>query len=409
MQPISNKISQQLRRAVVDRTTPYYAIIKSVDNVREVLSTDDDSKETDIRHPYVSAGSWIRTMPSSGVRIVVAYSKDNRKLEVIGYQNNRAQELSTGYAQRQNLFRTLREGEHEVMSSGKASSFWGSQPFKVDRAGAVSHKLDGIKLESATRAPTMIWRGARNRPDVIGHEVRIGAVKRSTSAAKEVYALKIGSLPDIGQAIYGNEFLIALNADLTDAPLIDIRSGDVFDDSLTPGYPMAIPRLGDNVFPLRHHAKYFVTIEPGSTPVPMQFTDVQIDSLGNVNVNLSKLSVMGLTVKVPLGRVLLSCGLDMTLDAKLGIKLTSLGKITLDAKLGIDLITPASVTISGDVGVQVKSKGPTSIAATANVEINGKAGVKLIGAMGETGRPIATLNLDPVTSVPLFLDPTLST
>lgn len=409
MLPVSNTMAHQLRRTSVDRTAPYQVVIKSVDNQREMLTTDDDSKETEIRHPYASQNSWIRTMPSSGIKAVVAYSSDNHKLEVIGYQNSKAAENIKLYSQRQGLYRPLKEGEHEVMSSGKASSFYGSQPVKVDRAGLVSHKLDGLKLESATRAPTFIVRSTRNRPDIIGHEMRFGAVKRSLSAAKESYALKIGSLPDADQAIFANEFLLAVNADLTDAPLVDIRSGDVFDDALTPGYPMAIPRTGTNSLPLRHHAKYFVTIEPGTTPVPMQATELEVDCLGNVALTLSKLSVIGLAVKAPLGRILVSCGLDMTLDAKLGIKLTSLGKITLDGKLGIDITTPAAVNISGDLGVKITSTGPTSVKATGGVELNGTAGVKLIGAMGETGRPISTQALDVTSGIPLFIDPSLST
>ena len=33
--------------------------------------------------------------------------------------------------------------------------------------------------------------------------------------------MKLGSLPDLGQATFASEFLLALNADVTDAPLLD--------------------------------------------------------------------------------------------------------------------------------------------------------------------------------------------
>jgi hypothetical protein len=240
--------------------------------------------------------------------------------------------------------------------------------------------------------------------------MRIGSVKRSTSASDETYAMKLGSLPDLGQATFASEFLLALNADVTDAPLLDVRSGEVYDDVLTPGYPMSMPRLSKTTgLALRHHAKYFVTIEPGTVAVPDQATEVEVDSLGNMSINLSKLSVLGFAMNVPFGRIAVACGLDMTLDAKAGMKLTTLGKLSLSGTAGIDISTPAQVSIAGDLGVSIKSKaGAVSVDASLTTDISGKVGVSLTGAMGKTGRPIATLPNDPVTGVPLFLDPSVT-
>jgi hypothetical protein len=375
------------------------------------MTTDDDSKETEIRFPFTSANSWMRSMPSAGVRAVVAYNKDDRKLEFLGYQNARASDAITSYKAGTGLYRPLSEGEHDIMSSGKASSYWGKQPFKVDRAGMVSSRLDGLKLEAMTHAPTVIWRGTRNRPDIICHEMRFGTVKRPSSAAKEDYALKIGSAIDADSAIYANEFLMAINADVTDAPLIDMRLGEVFDDSLSPGYPMDNPRYGSNNLPLRAHVKYYVTAEPGTTPMVGQATEYEVDTLGNVSLTLSKLSLTGVIVKAPVGKIALSSGLDMSFDSYGNLNITALGKITINGKTGIDLSTAGAVTISGDQGVSIKSRtGPVSVESTVGaVEINGKTGVSLIGALGKTRRPIATLSNDPVTGIPLFLDATLST
>ena len=408
---VNDSFRRQLGRSQLDRSAPFVVIVKAIDNQREIMTTDDDSKETEIRFPFTSANSWMRSMPSAGIRAVVAYNKDDKKLEFLGYQNVKAEDAITAYKAGTGLYRPLREGEHDIMSSGKASSYWGSQPVKVDRAGMVSTRLDGLKLEAMTHAPTVIWRGTRNRPDIICHEMRFGAVKRPTSAAKESYALKIGSAPEAGTAIYANEFLMAINADLTDAPLVDARFGEVFDDYLSPGYPMANPRYGSNNLPLRAHVKYFVTAEPGSTPMVGQSTDYEVDTLGNVSLTLSKLSLTGVVVKAPVGKIAVSAGLDMSFDAQGNITITTLGKITLNGKMGIDLTTAGAVTIAGDQGVSIKSStGPVSVESTVgSVEVNGKTGVSLIGALGKTNRPIATLSNDPVTGAPLFLDPSLST
>lgn len=416
MPPRAHNFRQQLKKASPDRSAPYQVKVQSIDTYRERLLFDDSSKESPIRYPFASANAWIRIMPSAGSRAVVAYSQISKRLEVVGYELPQAETLIRDYQARQSSYRQLREGEAEIMSSGAASSFWGGYPVKTDRAGVVSTKHDGLKLEYAVRAPTVVWRGVRNRPDVIGHEMRIGTVKRSTSPNKEAYALKLGSLPELGSFIYANEYLLALNADVTDAPLIDIRSGDVFDDSLSPGYPMALPLLGVNNLPLRHRAKYYVTIEPGTIGVPRQSTDLEIDNLGNVALTLSKLSIFGLAVKVPLGRVLLACGLDMKLDAKLGIVLTSLGKIQIKGTAGVEIATPAQVTVSGDLGVSIKtnanasiqSTGMTTIEATGPVTVSGKAGVSLKGASGGVGlRPINTLPIDPVTGIVTWTDATV--
>ena len=406
----SPNFTNVMKRANVDRKAPYQVLIASIDNQSETLTTNDDSKATNIRFPMVSDNAWMRSMPSAGIRAVVSYSVSRHRLEVIGYENNRSKEDIDAYNQGTGLYRPLLEGEHEIMSSGRATTFWGSQPVLVSRAASVSQRLDGIKLEASTRAPTFIWRGHRNRPDMIGHEMRIGSIKRPISASKEAYALKLGSDPLNSSCIYASEFLLAINADITDAPLVDVRAGEVFDDYLTPGFPMANPRLGTNNLPLRYDAKYFVTLEPGTIPAPQQYTETEIDSLGNVTLTLSKLSIIGLAIKAPLGSILAKCGLDMTLNADGGITLQALGQLTLKSATGIDISTPSTISISGDQGIALKSlAGPISINATQLATVNGATGVKLIGALGETGRPVATQPTDIVTSVPLFIDPTIST
>lgn len=428
----SDAFKKQLRASTPDRTAPYQNRVQAVDTAAEQLLFDDSSKTTPVRFPFVSPTSWIRSMPSAGTRAVVSYNTMSRRLETIGYELPQAQDQLDQYKSRQSLYRPLKEGEHEVMSSGQVSSYWGAYPVKADRAGVVSTKHDGLKLEYAVRAPTLVWRGPRHRHDVIGHEMRVGAVKRSTSANKEAYALRLGSLPDAGSFIFTSEYLLALNADVTDAPLVDIRTGEVYDDALVPGYPNALPLLGVNNLPLRHRAKYFVSIDPTGIAVPKQSTDLEIDALGNVALTLSKLSIIGLAVKVPLGRVLVACGLDMTLDAKLGIVLTTLGKVEIKGQAGVDIKTPAQVSISGDAGISIKTNANVSVSATGNASIettgnvsvsakgtatveslgpavvSGKAGVTLKGAAGGGGvRPINTLPIDPFTGVPTFTDPTV--
>jgi len=377
-----------------------------------------------IPQPLVFGSSWIRSFPTSGQGIKLMRNPKKQTYEAVGYeQPSDTQTKLTNYSNKEGLYRPLREGEHEILSSSGAVSFWGSQPFLEHRVGPIRHTLDAIKMEARYKAPTHVIKLHASRTDEIGDEIRFGVVKRPTSANTEAYALKTPfSNPLLETYQYGKEFLLNIKDDVSGSALIDVRCGDVFDDQLLPGYPFSLQKFGDNSLPLRYWARFYDSIEPGTLSVPDQMTEVQVDSLGNVVVNLSKLSVLGFSMNVPLGKIAMSCGLDMALDAKLGVTITALKDVTIKGTAGVTISSPASISIEGTSGVDIKSSASITINGASGVEVKSAATVKITGtseidlkssASIKVSAPMIELqgsvnslskHIDYTTGVPLFPD-----
>ena len=377
-----------------------------------------------IPQPLVFGTSWIRSAPSAGQGIKLMRNPKKQKYEAVGYeQPSDTQTKLNNYSEKTGKYRPLRQGEHEILSGGGAVSFWGSQPFLEHRVGPIRHSLDAIKMEAAYKAPTHVMRLHASRTDAIGDEIRFGVVKRPTSANTEVYALKTPfSNPLLETYQYGKEFLLNIKDDVSGSPLIDVRCGDVFDDQLLPGYPFSLQKFGDNNLPLRYWARFYDSLEPGTLSVPDQMTDVQVDSLGNIAVNLSKLSVLGFTMNVPLGKIAMSCGLDMALDAKLGVTITALkdvvvkgtagvtvstpAKVSVEGTSGVDIKSSANITVNGATGVTVKSAAKVEVTGTAEVDVTSSTSIKVSAPMVELQGSVNSLSkhIDYTTGVPLFPD-----
>lgn len=439
-------------------TATTYGKIVSVSPGTESIIVDIGSSSVQVAHPFVSGSSWIRTIPSVGTGCTLSYNSNKKCYEFVAYAPSKdfTQSQMSLYAERKSLYRTLREGEIELASSGGVSSFFGSRPVHAGRAGAVSWSYDSDKLEATTTAPTHVVRGHNNKLDRIGNEIRFGAVKRPVSYARDLYALTApGSMPMLESYVYAYEYLMNLEND-NGASLVDIRLGEVYDNTLTPGTPFALPALSrKNKIPLRARHRYYNTIEPGGLKAPNQSTEVEIDCLGNIDVLLSKLAVMGITVEAPLGNIKVKAGLATSLTTRLAMSLKSeLDKIGLEALRGIDLKSSASITsksststaISAGTSLELKSTTGTSmssgtgtdikagtglklsgltldaeadtmlnikgvminISGKGHVTISGMVGLSIAGSMGVSGKPLPQLPNDIVTGLPLWIDPTLT-
>lgn len=440
-------------------TATTYGKIVSVSPGTESIVVDIGSATVQVAHPFVSGSSWIRAIPSVGTGCTLSYNSNKKCYEFVAYAPSKdfTQSQMSLYAERKSLYRSLREGEIEIASSGGVSTFFGSRPVVSGRAGAVSWSYDSDKLESSVTAPTHIMRGHNNKLDRIGNEIRFGAVKRPVSYARDLYALTSpGSMPMLESYVYAYEYLMNIEND-NSAPLVDIRLGEVYDNTLTPGTPFALPALSrKNKLPLRARHRYHNTIEPGGLKTPNQSTEIEIDCLGNVDVLLSKLAVLGMTLEVPTGNLKVKTGLATSLTTRLAMSLKSeLDKINVEALRGIDLKSSSSITsksststsLSSGTSLDLKSSTSSSlssgtsttvkagsgldlsgltvdvasdttlnikgvlinISGKGHVTISGMAGLSIAGAMGVSGKPLPQLPNDIVTGLPLWLDPTLTT
>ncbi len=392
-------------------------VITSVNSDTDMLRTDASGGDTFISHPFASRDSWIRSMPSTGTRVTLQFNTATKKFDFVAYVPLTTDQDLAKYRERKSLYRVLREGEHEIKSIGGAVTYYSSRKYQSSRAGAVQTTHDGERLEHTIRAPTTVVRNHRHRNDRIGNETRFGVVKRPLTATQETYVMKAPmSLPDQGKFTYAYEYLMNLTND-NDEPLIDVRLGEVYDDLPQPGYPFSLPVLGKNGFPLRARTRYFTTMEPLGVGVPNVSTDYEVDSLGNVNYTLGKLAIVGFCIKVPFGGYKVDASLQAEITGKLGVSITSTvgkvnvnglagivnntqGKYTVDAKSGIDLKTPLQFNITGGAGVKIHSDGPAEVSSSSTLSLS--------GAMGKTGRPVASQATCFITGLPFFLDPTLT-
>jgi hypothetical protein len=415
------------------RSPSVSARVQSVNGDNETMLLDTGSEQTQIAHPFVSGKAWRRSMPSIGTRCTVSYNETLQRYEFVSYAPETATtaKMLSDYRERKSLYRPLLEGEHEDVSSGGVTEFMGSRAVKSGRAGAVRWHYDSDKLEAMVQAPTHVTKGHKSRSDMIQDEKRFGVVKRPVSNADSMYLLAAPlSNPATGSYTYTYEDMTKLSND-NNAPLIDFRSGEVYEDVPDVMTPFALPLLGSRTnLPVRARYRFHNTIEPGGLKAPNQYTDVEIDSLGNLDVILSKLAVLGAKLKIPTGPLSVDVGQSIELIAKMGlelrsqlmgIKLQALQNIELKATQNISLSSTADTSIDAVKNVNINSKLGTTLSSdaatkvsglTVDVEaktvatLSGKVGLKLAGAMGNMGRPIATQPTCFVTNLPFFLDPT---
>lgn len=410
------------------------AQITSVSGDTDSMNLDIGVAPTQVAHPFTSGSSWIRAMPSNGTRVTVAYNAALGRYDFVSYAPtpDTASKQLDMYKSRKSLYRPLLEGEIEIVSSGGVTDFWGSRAVKTERAGAITRSLDSDKLESTTQAPTHIVRGHRFQSDRLGNESRFGVVKRPVSSAKEMYVLAVPSNPVSDSYVFTYESLLMLSND-NDAPLLDFREGEVYGDVPTPGVPFSLPvNSARTKLPLRSRKRYHSTVEPMGLKIADKFTAFEIDCLGNYDIMLADTALLGFALKVPSGPMTFNAGLNSEFVSGLNMLMKSkTGTITIDAAQKIfakalqDIVAQAgaalktkSVTSTEIVaGTEMKLKATTDLKtdsmtlvmnAKTTAEIHGGAGLTLTGALGKTGRPIATNPNCYVTGIPNFVDPSLS-
>lgn len=390
--------------------------IAAVNTATESMNLASGTGSTQIAHAFCTDAAWVRSIPSPGTRVTLSYNQLTQSYDFVAYVPGGSAQRLAKYRQGKNLYRGLAEGEHEVKSSGDVVTYWGARCLGTTRAGAVKTAHDGENLEHTTQAPTVHWQGHRHRRDALGHEIRFGVVKRPLSATKDNIVLKAPlSNPALDNYNYAYEHMIKLNND-NDDPIIDIRIGEVYDDVPQPGYPFSLPVMGENGAPLRARYRYHATVEPLGIGVPDEYTEIAVDSYGNVDMVLSKLAIVGFALRIPLGSYNITAGLQANIEGKLGVELKStMGSTSISGKLGVTVSTPMNATISGKTGVDLKSDATITIEGTVGVNLKSKGkvsiesatGVGIVGAMGPTGMPIAVGNCR-VSGVPMWLDPSVT-
>ena len=179
-----------------------------------------------VRHPFMAKNAWIRGMPETGTAIVTQTLKQPNQQELWGYLSHRLGGLVQ--AARDNklyVFRELRPGEIEIMSSGRAYSHWSEEGEITFSGGVVEQQLSQKELEARTRAPTHKRQLDQHDPVQLAHEERFGLVKRPDTA--KPYALQVFvKKSDAYQYEYGRWLCDDAGDDL-----ISLHEGHLYDGS----------------------------------------------------------------------------------------------------------------------------------------------------------------------------------
>jgi len=132
-----------------------------------------------IRHPFLGVNSWIRAVGEPGTTVLVQQRGDIRQQEIWGYISNKTSGiLKKALVDDTAAYRVLQPGEIEVMSSGKASAFFGSLGDLELKGGALNLSLLQTEAEITSAAPTHRRAWWKNSPATLAHEERAGIVKR---------------------------------------------------------------------------------------------------------------------------------------------------------------------------------------------------------------------------------------
>lgn len=166
---------------------PVRAVINQVYPSEESVKVENfgrpGSYTLTVRHPYMSTNSWFRCMPEAGTSLVTQRIRQPRQPEIWGYVSHRLGELVQKARESDKyIYRELRPGELEALSSGRAYTHWSEDGNLSMTGGVVESVLSQTELESATRAPTHKRQLDQHEPSQLGHEERFGLVKRSDSS-----------------------------------------------------------------------------------------------------------------------------------------------------------------------------------------------------------------------------------
>lgn len=290
-------------REILGKKSPYDRLV--VGQITEVSPTTgtvqvefaDISGQRSMRvtHPYVSANSWIRTMPEPGTYCLIGFRASTiGHAEIISYiepdegsrvyHGENEDQIRTGRTSPsagKHAYRPLQSGEFELMSYGKASVFGSRRGTLELRGGSVFCIMSNDFLEIADRAPTHKRQMLAHRYDGLGDEERLGAVKRPKSGDQ---AAGWETLIQEGGE-FAREHFISLLFEGTPGSLYDKRTGHVYDNT---GGKVNHPDSGKW---LRHKELWYTSSE--------SVVGYFIDENGNVTLSLPEDAQVGLHFNLP--------------------------------------------------------------------------------------------------------------
>jgi len=208
----------------------------------------------EINFQYFSPTAWIRIMPQEGALVILGITTGGAH-EILGYKAGNYEAV----AREGRLFRELKPGEFEIMSSGLASIFGSASGVLYMSAKMTDFELDGVRNEA--KLDTGLTKMSSGTD-----ELRFGNVKRKLLPTDLEET-------DIGTPILRyKEFFIKIMKSLLKS--VSVKIGDVFEESIA--IPTVDLRTGGI---LKAEIKFYDV-------TGVQYTELRVDSGGNVTIQL---------------------------------------------------------------------------------------------------------------------------
>jgi hypothetical protein len=202
---------RETRRAAQDRMDiekPERGVVRSVlpgiEVVKVEVAGSTGTSTIVVRHPFMGINSWIRCMPETGTNVIAQKISDPAQREIWGYISHRLGSL-VKQAKEDNsfIYREMRPGEIEIMSSGRAYTHWSEEGDISSHGGVVEQYLLQTELEVVQRAPTHRRQLDQHEPINLEFEERFGLVKRPDTAKPYSRQRYIKDSSDAYQYEYG--------------------------------------------------------------------------------------------------------------------------------------------------------------------------------------------------------------
>ena len=296
---------------------PYLGIVTAYNPNTDKCSVAHFHEESmHVLHPYQGPNSWIRVAPETGSGVLLTERWDTQENEIVGYHNKHAERGIEQYSERRDVRRPLNQGEIEINSNGYAQTYHDNRGNLHLRGGLVWQTLDNDNLCIESKAP---WHhrilSSHNSIMGLGDEERFGTVTRPAILSPATTIFKTAGILPLKE-YYRSLASLRIPGGL----LVEHHEGDVVDRL---GLPVLATMSGA---PARSVSTWYT--ETGAS------AKQQIDSLGNMGIDLPPTALIGFNLKAPAGNMFLSAGLVAGMSATtINMKTTGVwatGAIILD-------------------------------------------------------------------------------
>ena len=304
--------------------------IESVDDLNGKVSVRFEDfvglRSVELSFDYISnvTAGWIRFMPSIGDRVICGF-RPNNAVEILRYKSISYSQMAQ-FAADSNppfIFRQLKSGEFEIMSSGFAE-IWGSKRGRLHLAGG----LASIDLDRDTNK--ILHNAVLHQVASDGSEIRFGSIRRpSQTSIKEDEALATDQSPQ-------KEYKVSLVQKVAgiSTKLYESTIGKVLNYTLGVFTSQKHPDTNQD---LRANIQIY-------TVDGVQNVQIRVDQLGNARVDLPATAAEGFKFVTAIGKIVTE---SLSINMKASTEATFEGITQVNIKSSVKVVIDAPMIEAG--------------------------------------------------------------